>query len=507
MGLQLYQRYVLHDPRPAGLFFNPNFLGEFMSITSIVFFAFALFSREEKRVKFLYIVLFVFSLAAIVLTKSRGAAISCLAGSSVILFIRFRWKSILILLSLIIIFAVTPNPLKKRFISAGDVYRYSRLSIYDAGLRTVSHHPLGIGLGNFKYYYDQYELPIEGAVSLFGKKAKTLHNEHLQVLVEQGAVGAILYSGFIISMILKIMYPPRKISPLLKAMACGVGTSFLVHATVDSVYHTFALPLSVISIIGLYIGNSETSWCDVKLGKPAKVFLALFTAGMVSYATGTLGGFYLSSIGEKKAKNGKFIAALSLLDTASAADFLNGKTREVKGATHYRAFLETGDISHYRKAIEGIESSMRLQKRAGWLRGRKAILLLEGIKRGFYLKEEEKSIVEESLRLFYEQLIIEPHNVFAMKNLSILYRKLGRSREGERLLRKAISTEPNFAYGYYLLGKIKGAAGKEEEARFLYKVAFSIYKKYAGLKGLEKYAEKLVMLDDQALREIRGSDQ
>lgn len=501
--LQLYQRIFLHDPRPAGLFFNPNFMGELMSISSIVFIAMALFGKEQVRVKAMYIFFFLLSLAAIFLTKSRGSAISCLAGISLVLFFRLRWKAFAIILSFLVLFAVLPNPLRERAVSEADVYRYSRLSIYDAGLRVVSDHPLGIGLGNFKYYYDQYESPVAGAVSLYGKQAKTLHNEHLQVLVEQGVFGLILYLGIVISLLLKIMFPPRGVHHPLCAITFGAGGSFLVHATVDSLYHTFALPLIMLSIVGLYIGEAETIWDDVVLRKGMKVFLALFTAGMVTYSAATIGSFYLSSLGESKARDGKYDSALKLLGAATAVDFLDGRTHETKGAIHYRAFVKTGNVFHYRKAIKEVENSLRTQKRSGSLRGRKAFLLQQGIDRGLFSQEEEGKVNGESLRLFQEQFAIEPHNVFAMKNLSILLVRSGRLQEAEWILKKAVSTEPNFAYGYYLLGRMRERRGEREEARFLYKMAFSVYKKYSGLKGLEKYAEKLIMLDDQALNDIR----
>ncbi len=503
VGLQLYQKIILHDPRPAGLFFNPNFMGELMSISSIVFIAMALFGKEQVRVKVVYLFFFLLSLAAIFLAKSRGSAISCFAGVSLVLFFRLRWKAFAIILSFLILIAVIPNPLRERVVSGADVYRYSRLSIYDAGLRVVSDHPLGIGLGNFKYYYDQYESPVTGAVSLYGKQAKTLHNEHLQVFVEQGVIGLILYLGFVISLVLKIIFPPRNVHHPLRAITFGAGASFFVHATVDSLYHTLALPLIILSIVGLYIGEAETIWDEVVLRKGMKVFLALFTAGVVMYSAATVSSFYLSSLGESTAREGKFDSALKLLGAATAVDFLDGRTRETKGAIHYRAFVKQGDVFHYRKAIEEVENSMRTQKRSGSLRGRKAFLLQQGINRGLFSQEEGRKVDEESLHLYHGQLAIEPHNVFAMKNLSILLARSGRREEAEWILKKAVSTEPNFAYGYYLLGRMRERRGEGEEARFLYKTAFSVYKKYSGFKGLEKYAEKLIMLDDQALNDIR----
>ncbi|NIO15999.1 MAG: hypothetical protein GTN70_03200 [Deltaproteobacteria bacterium] len=503
MGLQLYQRFVLHDPRPAGSFFNPNFMGELMSISSIVFIALALFGKDRVRDKGIYIFFFLLSLAALILTKSRGAAISCLTGISLVLFFRLRWKALAIILSFFVLFAVLPNPLRERVVSRADAYRYSRLSIYDAGLRVVSDHPLGVGLGNFKYYYDQYESPVAGAVSLYGKKARTLHNEHLQVLVEQGVIGLILYLGFVISLLLKIIFPPRSVPHPLRAITFGAGASFLVHASVDSLYHTFALPLVMLAIVGLYIGEAEIEWEEAVLRKGMKVPLALFTVASVTYCTATVSSFYLSSLGERQARMGSFDSAITLLRVATAADFLDGRKHETKGAIHYRTFLKKGDIFHFKMAIYEVENALRRQKRSASLRGRKAFLLQQGIHRGLYTNDEVGNLDEESIRLYSAQLVIEPHNVFAMKNLATLFSKSGRNGEAERILVKAVSTEPNFAIGYYLLGKMREIRGEKEEASFLYKRALSVYKKYAGLKGLDTYAEKLIMLDDQTLNDLR----
>ncbi len=100
-------------------------------------------------------------------------------------------------------------------------------------------------------------------------------------------------------------------------------------------------------------------------------------------------------------------------------------------------------------------------------------------------------------------LALNPYNVFAMKNLSLLLIQEKDVRSAEAYMRRAVSTEPNFAYGYFLLGKIREGEGDIVGSAFLYKRAMGIYKRYSGEGGLENYAEMLVALDEDTRMEIK----
>ena len=82
------------------------------------------------------------------------------------------------------------GPIIDRFFLIGE--DDSRLSIWRDSLAIVKDHPLGIGLGNFRYVFPVYN------VSNFSEtRYLYAHNDYLQLLVEAGIPGFLaLVSGF-----------------------------------------------------------------------------------------------------------------------------------------------------------------------------------------------------------------------------------------------------------------------------------------------------------------------
>jgi len=62
-----------------------------------------------------------------------------------------------------------PGPIR----GLGDQYAFARLQIWKSALRVFSENPLGVGLGQFKYYWNMMPEPVEGAILRYGKAPRT----------------------------------------------------------------------------------------------------------------------------------------------------------------------------------------------------------------------------------------------------------------------------------------------------------------------------------------------
>ncbi|MDH4187822.1 MAG: O-antigen ligase family protein, partial [Nitrospira sp.] len=254
-------QYVwLAEPRAKGTFFNPNFFAIYETVSVALAFGLLIAVRREEwnlgTACFVGASLAV-SFCGFVMAQSRGAVVAMLTALLVIA----AWKSwrlaLLISFVLLAIVVAVPNPIKHRTqaVAAQDPYAFTRFAIWENSLRRIADHPLGTGLGTYKYLSFQYRFPVEGTVVRYGKRAESAHNGYLQMGVELGLGGLIMFLVGIGLWAGEVIAALR--NPLLDwERGAVVGLSggvlaLLIHAVVDSVFHEPALVLLLIVCGGL----------------------------------------------------------------------------------------------------------------------------------------------------------------------------------------------------------------------------------------------------------------
>ncbi len=502
--IQLVQAFSLNIPRPPGTFFNPNFLAEFYSISGCLCLSRVIVrDRVREKGEEIFIVPFLVSVLGLILTGSRGGYLSFFAGVTIIFLYRFKVKGAIVAIAIAISLILFPTSLKKRFFESHDVYRYSRMEIYKSGLEVFSDHPSGIGLGNFKYYFPSHNFPVYEGVTRYGKRAKTLHNEHIQVLVEQGVIGMIAYLIFLFSTgILIFRRGGRGPKKWVRVGVAGALTSVGVHAFFDSVFHTFALPLLALILLAFMAEGRKHGWDRLRTTTLIRACATSLSLLLLVITLGTGAGHLLTQRARREFTEGHVEKSLETARLASYADPLSGKNMEIIAALNFKSFLLKGDARRYYGALDYLNKALQVQERADWLFERKAYLLSVGVLKGLFRGEEVKGVQRSEVEAYSRALELNPYNVVAMKNRALLLMELGKRKEALKELRKAVSTEPNYVYGYYLLGEIFEREGEKKRAAILYKRAFSVYKKYAGIKDLKGYDASIVNVDGVTRKEL-----
>ncbi len=159
-------------------------------------------------------------------TFSRGNFLGLATGAFALLMLqRKRLKLlffvILLVLPLSIIFVVPEGYLERleSITHQGDELDQSaaaRPHYWDVATLMVSAYPLGIGAGCYTSYYDEFDF-LHGELG-FGR---SVHNSHLQVLVEAGFLGAFVWI-FLLIYSLSVLYKIRSRS-LSPAMPVELG--------------------------------------------------------------------------------------------------------------------------------------------------------------------------------------------------------------------------------------------------------------------------------------------
>lgn len=160
-----------------------------------------LMSTKSRCKRYLAVIASILILLSILSSGSRGVLLGIIAAIFVFLWEKRRqisWKSvttsvIVMAIAVFSFYSLAPNALLDRYTFTEIVRTHgaTRFMIWKAGVIAFMDSPLyGFGYGNFIEANSQYVSRIEGGYMAQGKGA---HNIYLQLAVELGIIGAILF--------------------------------------------------------------------------------------------------------------------------------------------------------------------------------------------------------------------------------------------------------------------------------------------------------------------------
>jgi O-antigen ligase len=218
--------------RVSGGFSHYLTFGNYFAVAAVLFLA-LISSVESKSSRILFLVAFLTTTLAVILTYSYGPIMAVFSG--IILFIIFFLRRnirlfIPTLVIIIVAVALIAPKLHSRFMHTAEVeisgqYEGARLAIWRASAGMIKEHPIfGLGAGNFKSQYLNY------AESSAAKIFDHAHNDVINVAAYAGIPAAIFYVGFwtsiLAGMIKFIAQKPRNL------LFCGVATGVLTGSVV-----------------------------------------------------------------------------------------------------------------------------------------------------------------------------------------------------------------------------------------------------------------------------------
>ncbi len=238
------QSIVLESGRAKGTFFNPNFFAVYLvAISGLVLGLLTFSPRYNWRMRVILWGVLVLLVATILYSGSRGGWLALLLTTGCVVWFRFGKVAIACVLAVALALTVLPTPLQVRVWDEHqhNPYTYSRVKIWSSSITRAVEHPLGTGLGIYKYTSQRYPVLVEGVLSRYGTRAQTAHNEYLQILVELGVVGLYVFVWGMSRMgrsAYAALANPRLSEErgLLIGLTSGMLGMF-AHAAVDSTFH------------------------------------------------------------------------------------------------------------------------------------------------------------------------------------------------------------------------------------------------------------------------------
>ena len=490
------QYLLLGEPRARGTFFNPNFFAAYEAAVFLLSLGVLLFSPRETLSIFRKSCLCgaaAVSLGAFVTAQSRGAAFALIAAVSVLTFCRYGKKASAILVVCLLAGVIIPNPLQHRIVHvpSHDAYAYTRVEIWKNSFERLLKHPLGIGIGMYKQGSFQDRFPIEGNIVRYAKRPESAHNEYLQIGVELGLVGVVVF-------VAGLWMWSREVQQLWRAsgdranrgLVMGLTGSALVvllHAAVDSTFHEPALVILLILMAGLthnlamQSGSTAVVWRRIAFGyHPLRV--AAVVVGTMLIAAVCLQsavGWYAHEEAKRHAAQQHLKQAMSWYVRAAAIDPGTAGYHDSIARTALELFDETGTSDWLLQAAEEEAMARSLNQADGRFAFRVGtIYRLLALQPGSKAQRDE--LVENASRAFADAIRLDPFSPAGYYELAQLHLNQGRTDAAIALLTTAKEYEPNFLPGRALLAEVSLKAGKAGDYRREYAAIKAVQSRYAG---------------------------
>ena len=173
----------------------------------------------------------------------------------------------------ILLLALIPNPINNyqnllsRFKS--DFTLYQRLMVWNSTILMAATHPIiGIGIGNFKYHYLDFQAKFINNKEFFipynGKAIQT-HNEYLQVLAENGIIGLSLFLLAIFIFYYRAFHIFNDLNGNSKVVFVGTMisvTGVLMHGFVSFPFHLSFSSTAFVIMLGMNYSLSKIKYSE-----------------------------------------------------------------------------------------------------------------------------------------------------------------------------------------------------------------------------------------------------
>ena len=495
-GVGMYQYLWLGKFRATGTFFNPNFFATYEMATFAVAFGLLCFLGRDDGFRWAKPLLWLTAVVAglaFVLAQSRGGLLAFVAAVAFIGLSRFGKPFWGVLLVGLILGAIVPNPLQQRILAVGtkDPYAFTRQDIWKNSLQRIADRPWGVGLGIYKYTSFRYRFPIEGSIARFAKRAESAHNDYLQMAVELGVVGLVMFLvglgflGWEIRETLRLGLEPWERGVVIGLSGGILG--ILTHGAVDAVFHEPAIVLLVCLFAGLILVlrrmRSSGSFLIVEVPfayRPARAVLIVVLAALLSMLViRPAAAWYAFDQGEREMAVGRVDHALDWYQWATYIDPGISSYHDAVAATQVHLFRQSGAAQRLHQAASELQIALELNPLDARLANQLGNLFV-------FLADqaptsaERQALLEQAEKHYEQASHLDPYSPFNYFELGKLRRTQGRVPEAMALFKRATSFEPNFLPARLSLAELLLTTGQRERAASEYTEILNIKERYQG---------------------------
>ncbi|MEA3307851.1 MAG: hypothetical protein U9Q34_08720 [Elusimicrobiota bacterium] len=232
---------------------NPNYTASFFAACAAALVLLISSVRSIKARALAAALLMVF-FSAIIVVGSRGALLSFIIVSMLILIYRGYYRTFIISLFLIALSLIfLPQELIGNLLKTYDSHAFQRLNIWKTAFEGIYLHPIwGYGAGGFENLFAHLKFPAFDGLSYFGHYARHAHSEILNIAATSGIAAAVIFiAAFIKS--LKFEIKNNIYADIVRVFAITV----FLQSCVDIIFYSGSLNLLFFGSLGFIASFSE----------------------------------------------------------------------------------------------------------------------------------------------------------------------------------------------------------------------------------------------------------
>lgn len=249
--------------RVASTLENANNLGVFFVL--IIFPLLILFIKERNKLKkSIYLIFVLISLFNIVMSGSRNAILALIIGIlSLIMMYSFKFILVLVIGGGAALFIPQTSSIIRAL--GTKLQDPSRIKLWEIALYIIKDHPvLGVGNGNYRTYYPEYEKKVP---NLYYKAHDNFHPHsiYLKAQSELGILGLISLVGLMVSSVIKVLYFSLKVEDkFYKYFYKGFTASIIAFIFMNSIDNFFSAP-KVIAYFWILLAVAESYQNNIRV--------------------------------------------------------------------------------------------------------------------------------------------------------------------------------------------------------------------------------------------------
>jgi O-antigen ligase len=481
----------------ASLFLNPNHLAAYLGLGLFLCVTAAAgdLGRGRRRAAALWSAAGSAHLVAFLLLQSRGALLGLLAGGGLLLVRTWgRMKPAAraaSALALAIVVALGAYFVYLRFARSDDPDRYTRLSIWEAGLGMVRERPLlGFGPGSLPHEASRHNFPRLVDPVRFGRSFKGAHGALLTHAAEDGApAAALVLVGLVAAVVLLYRRPGEGRCADAVLGTALLTTALLAQGLVEDLQARPALTLTAALLLGSALASSR-AWRPES--RPARRRMIVTASLIASTLYLAVSGIARPFLGWRAAEEARAAgrAGLPAMQRAAALDPWNPEYHhDLAMAALNSAPPGPGPYVESMLQLEAAQRRRPFDPRFPLLMAR---LEARGGRRIF----DDPSRDEAAAALYAEAARLAPTDPRPHLEQAAHLASLGREEEALRVLDGALLIEPNYRRARILKVSLLRGLGRTGEAEAAYASLLATDRALIAYKPDSGYASEIAAEGD-----------
>lgn len=418
------------------LFFsNPIMSGITAGIGVLIFLYY--FLKDGNYTSLLFIFL---NLPALYISESKAAFLGVAVFTLILVLVKNK-KAVPLILALIILTFIVPNPVRNMFHYSiyKDPYSTDRIKIWKTGLKMFRDNVFtGTGANNFSELSKTYNFKQNKGPANYFKIPRTPHSDYIKIISELGIWGIVI-------LIFSLFFIFRRI---LKGTLFNISKILILYLLFQAlffniIFQTFFFFLFIFLLKTLFKGE-----IDFHSNSNFLRFISVLILTITIF-TGYIFPYYSELMIKRSTDEKDLIAIFDSLEKAEKLNRLNVSSYYYKSVLFLGQFIKTSDPVYFYSALDNVKSVIKINPYYSKAYFLESDIFRSILEKGIQYPGLMNEIISPLIRL--EQ--IDPFNPFLKMEKAGILLKFSKNEMAKREAVKATMLEPKYISALYFLHK------------------------------------------------------